>query len=44
MTKYNKFFLATIFLASLAISGCSNTFEGAGRDMQNAGVWMEDTF
>lgn len=44
MTKYNRLFLMTLFLASLAVSGCSNTFDGAGRDLQGAGEWMEDTF
>lgn len=26
------------------LSGCANTFEGAGRDIENIGKWMQDTF
>lgn len=36
--------LTTLFLTTLVLGGCSNTFEGAGRDMQGAGEWMQDTF
>ncbi len=44
MTIHSKLFLTTLFVASLAIGGCSNTFDGAGRDMKGMGTWMEDTF
>lgn len=26
------------------LSACSNTANGAGRDMENMGQWMQDTF
>lgn len=42
--KKTGIFLTTLFVATLFISGCSNTFEGAGRDLQGAGEWMQDTF
>lgn len=32
--------LVTIFL----LSACSNTLEGAGRDIEGAGEWMQNTF
>ena len=44
MTIHSKIFLVTLFLASMAVSGCSNTLDGAGRDMQGMGGWIEDTF
>jgi len=25
-------------------TGCTNTAEGAGRDVENMGQWMQDTF
>lgn len=31
-------------LSILILTGCSNTFEGAGRDVENAGEWVQDTF
>ncbi len=34
----------TIVMLIALMTGCSNTFDGAGRDMKNAGQWMEDTF
>ena len=27
-----------------ALSGCSNTAEGAGKDIEHMGQWMQDTF
>lgn len=44
MTKFNKIFLVTLFLSALSLSGCGNTLEGAGRDISNAGGWIQDTF
>lgn len=27
-----------------ALSGCANTVQGAGRDIENMGQWVQDTF
>lgn len=40
----SRFLLMTLCLGILALSGCSNTFDGMGRDMKGAGEWLEDTF
>lgn len=29
---------------AVSLAGCSNTFDGAGRDMENMGEWVQDTF
>lgn len=34
----------SLVLVTLGVSGCSNTFEGAGRDVENMGEWMQDRF
>lgn len=26
------------------LGGCSNTWDGAGKDLQGAGQWLEETF
>lgn len=44
MPLYSKFFLMTLFLVLLGLGGCSNTLDGAGRDVQGMGNWIEDTF
>lgn len=36
--------LTCLILVSAFLSACSNTFEGAGRDVENAGEWVQDTF
>jgi predicted small secreted protein len=36
-------FLALVMVTGL-LSGCSNTAEGAGRDIEGMGQWMQDTF
>lgn len=36
--------LTCVILVSAFLTGCSNTFEGAGRDIENAGEWVQDTF
>ena len=36
--------MATIMASSTLLGGCSNTLEGAGKDMQGMGQWVEDTF
>lgn len=40
----SKIILTILFLTSITLGGCSNTFDGAGRDIQGAGEWMQDTF
>lgn len=37
-----KTFIA--LLSIIILAGCSNTFDGAGRDVENAGEWVQDTF
>lgn len=44
MTNFTKIFLVAMFLTTLSVSGCGNTLEGAGRDISNAGGWIQDTF
>ncbi|HPF77744.1 MAG TPA: entericidin EcnAB [Alphaproteobacteria bacterium] len=44
MTINSKLFLMTLCLATIALGGCSNTLDGAGRDMKGMGEWVEDTF
>lgn len=39
-----KIILTASFIALLGLSGCSNTFEGAGRDIEGAGEWIQNTF
>ena len=36
--------LTCVMLAGTMLTGCANTFEGAGRDIENAGEWVQDTF
>lgn len=40
----NKFLLAFVFIGILSLSACSNTFEGAGKDIEKTGQWVQDTF
>jgi len=44
MTNFNKIFLVTLLISGFALSGCGNTIDGAGRDISNAGGWIQDTF
>ena len=39
-----KVFTVILFLTALVISGCSNTVDGAGRDLEGAGEWVQETF
>lgn len=41
-----KKIIALLFaiMVTIALPGCSNTAEGAGRDVENMGRWMQDTF
>lgn len=41
-----KLTMTVIFLcvAVLAVSACSNTFDGAGRDIEHVGQVISDTF
>lgn len=43
MSKYAMICLS-LLLAGTIMSGCSNTFHGAGRDMENMGEWFQDNF
>ncbi len=43
MTRPFVALLAIVMVCGF-VSGCSNTFEGAGRDVENAGEWIQDTF
>lgn len=38
------FLLCALGLATLSLTACGNTFEGAGRDMENWGKTMQKTF
>ena len=33
-----------LFVVAGFVTGCSNTFEGAGRDIEHAGEKIQDTF
>lgn len=37
-------YLSMSICAVLWLGACANTFEGAGRDIENMGEWMQDTF
>lgn len=39
-----KLVLASLLIAVLGLSACTNTFHGAGKDMEDAGEWVQDTF
>jgi len=36
--------LLALSVTTLALSACGNTFEGAGKDMENWGRTVQDTF
>jgi len=36
--------LLSLIMVIALTSGCANTAEGAGRDVENMGQWMQDTF
>ncbi len=36
--------LLSLVMVIAVLPGCSNTGEGAGRDIENMGRWMQDTF
>ncbi len=36
--------LLSVGLLSLSLGACTNTFNGAGKDMENMGRTMQDTF
>jgi predicted small secreted protein len=33
-----------VLLTVAAVTGCSNTFDGVGKDLNNTGDWFEETF
>ncbi|NQZ13720.1 MAG: entericidin [Alphaproteobacteria bacterium] len=43
MNKKLSTLFALILLAGF-VSGCSNTWNGAGKDLQGFGNWLEETF
>ncbi|MCB1529420.1 MAG: entericidin A/B family lipoprotein [Rhodospirillales bacterium] len=36
--------IAVLLLTSGFLAGCSHTFEGAGKDIEDAGEWIQDIF
>lgn len=40
-TTFLTVFICTAFLG---LNACSNTFEGAGQDIEKAGKWVQETF
>jgi len=32
------------FITLTAVTGCSNTFDGVGQDLNKTGDWLQDTF
>ncbi|MGZ9108266.1 MAG: entericidin A/B family lipoprotein [Micavibrio sp.] len=42
--KFRIFVLTFSALTTLALGACSNTFDGAGRDIENAGESIQRTF
>ena len=40
----SKIMLGFAFISVLALGGCSNTLEGAGRDIERSGEWIQNTF
>jgi len=36
--------LSVLLLAGTVLTGCSNTFDGAGKDIEGVGDWFQDTF
>ena len=43
MNKKISLFFALLIMAGF-LGGCSNTWNGAGKDLQGIGGWLEDTF
>ncbi len=40
----SKILILALFLSISALSGCSNTLDGAGRDIESGGEWIQNTF
>ena len=36
--------LVSLIMVIGLLSGCANTAQGAGRDIENMGEWIQDTF
>ncbi len=36
--------LCLLLISGITLTGCSNTFDGAGRDIEGVGDWFQDTF
>jgi predicted small secreted protein len=43
MNKNMSLLISLCILAGF-LSGCSNTWDGAGKDLKGAGQWLEETF
>ncbi len=43
MSKHSVLCLS-LLMVGLLVGGCTNTFHGAGRDMEDMGEWVQDTF
>lgn len=39
-----KIIVCLALVGVFGLSGCSNTFEGAGRDIERSGEWIQNTF
>lgn len=44
MKRSRILMLAGYFGLLLVLSACGNTVEGAGRDIEDMGEWVQDTF
>jgi predicted small secreted protein len=42
--KFSTLAVALSLIAGLALGGCSNTFDGAGKDIERAGQAVQRTF
>lgn len=38
----SRFVLCLSLIMAAAVGGCSNTFNGAGKDIENMGEWVQD--
>jgi predicted small secreted protein len=40
----SKLILLGAMICTLSLGACGNTFEGAGRDIERSGEWIQNTF
>ena len=43
MTK-SRMLVISLLAVTFMLSACGNTLDGAGRDIEGAGEWMQNTF